>query len=68
MLYLVTNEWCPNAFIVSFKLETDVSMLPGKSMTALKSYGHQLVIGNILGTHKDEVTLFEPKGEPVHIK
>ncbi|KAG0007802.1 hypothetical protein BGZ81_004589, partial [Podila clonocystis] len=30
------NGWTPNAFIVSFKLETDEALLPMKSRKALK--------------------------------
>ncbi|KAG0008691.1 hypothetical protein BGZ82_004501, partial [Podila clonocystis] len=48
----LVNDWTPNAFIVSFKLETDEALLPMKSRQALKRYGHQIVIGNILTTRK----------------
>jgi phosphopantothenate-cysteine ligase len=40
------------------KLETDVDILPQKSITALQRYGHQVVIGNVLQTRKHVVTFF----------
>ncbi|KAF9302899.1 hypothetical protein BGZ74_004675 [Mortierella antarctica] len=53
----LVNDWTPNALIVSFKLETDEALLPMKSRQALKRYGHQIVIGNILTTRKRLVSL-----------
>ncbi|KAG0067974.1 hypothetical protein BGZ93_008946 [Podila epicladia] len=53
----LVNDWTPKAFIVSFKLETDEALLPMKSRQALKRYGHQIVIGNILTTRKRLVSL-----------
>ncbi|KAJ8609945.1 hypothetical protein MRB53_038883 [Persea americana] len=41
--------------IVSFKLETDPSLLSTKAHYALKKYAHHLVIGNLLNTRKWEV-------------
>ncbi|KAG0338079.1 hypothetical protein BG000_004587 [Podila horticola] len=53
----LVNDWTPKAFIVSFKLETDEALLPLKSRQALKRYGHQIVIGNILTTRKRVVRM-----------
>ncbi|KFH62818.1 hypothetical protein MVEG_11344 [Podila verticillata NRRL 6337] len=53
----LVNDWTPKAFIVSFKLETDEELLPLKSRQALKRYGHQIVIGNLLTTRKRLVTM-----------
>ncbi|KAG0348925.1 hypothetical protein BG004_003642 [Podila humilis] len=53
----LVNDWTPKAFIVSFKLETDEALLPMKSRQALKRYGHQIVIGNILTTRKRLVNM-----------
>ncbi|KAF9175021.1 hypothetical protein BGX20_008669 [Mortierella sp. AD010] len=53
----LVNDWTPKAFIISFKLETDEALLPMKSLQALKRYGHQIVIGNILTTRKRVVKL-----------
>ncbi|KAI8896154.1 DNA/pantothenate metabolism flavoprotein [Globomyces pollinis-pini] len=48
----LVSEWAPEAYTVSFKLETDDSILISKAQTALQRYGHQLVIGNLLQTRK----------------
>nr|CAG8433756.1 2072_t:CDS:2 [Entrophospora candida]CAG8477096.1 7986_t:CDS:2 [Entrophospora candida] len=50
---MVTN-WAPEGFIVSFKLETDPSLLVEKARKALTRYGHQIVIANLLMTRKTE--------------
>jgi len=51
----LVSEWAPKGFIVSFKLETDPSLLITKARKALKRYGHQIVIGNMLLTRKKVV-------------
>ncbi|KAL0256218.1 Phosphopantothenate--cysteine ligase cab2 [Diplodia seriata] len=51
----LVDGWAPDAIIVSFKLETDPSMLLRKATYALKRYHHHLVIGNLLSTRKWEV-------------
>lgn len=42
VLNAVTQIWAPNAYIISFKLETDVTMLEQKARDALRKYGHQV--------------------------
>lgn len=51
----LVDGWAPHAMIVSFKLETDPSILVEKAEYALKKYSHHLVIGNLLSTRKWEV-------------
>ncbi|KAF2764413.1 DFP-domain-containing protein [Teratosphaeria nubilosa] len=51
----LVDTWAPKSFIVSFKLETDPSLLAEKARYALKKYSHHLVIGNLLNTRKWEV-------------
>ncbi|ODQ65788.1 putative phosphopantothenoylcysteine synthetase [Nadsonia fulvescens var. elongata DSM 6958] len=51
----LVESWAPGAMIVSFKLETDKSILLDKARGALERYSHQLVIGNLLQTRKYEV-------------
>ena len=51
----LVDGWAPEAMIVSFKLETDPSILVKKSQYALNKYSHHLVIGNLLLTRKWEV-------------
>ncbi|KAK3820785.1 MAG: DNA/pantothenate metabolism flavoprotein [Linnemannia elongata] len=59
----LVNDWTPKAFIVSFKLETEEALLPIKSRQALKRYGHQIVIGNILTTRKRVVKMITVDSE-----
>ncbi|EYC14250.1 hypothetical protein Y032_0041g430 [Ancylostoma ceylanicum] len=55
----IVTKLVPDAFVVSFKLETDESLLISKSRHALEKYGHELVIGNILQTRKVHVVLVD---------
>ncbi|KAK3100684.1 hypothetical protein FSP39_023758 [Pinctada imbricata] len=57
MLEPLVSEWVPEAFTVSFKLETDKDLLVPKAKQALEKYKHQMVIANVLETRKREVTL-----------
>jgi phosphopantothenate-cysteine ligase len=61
-LKLLVDAWAPNAIIVSFKLETDPSILVEKAKYALRKYSHHLVIGNLLTTRKWEVVMVSPQG------
>lgn len=49
------KAWCPNAFVVSFKLETDPSILLQKSALAMKTNDVHMVIGNELATRYEKV-------------
>ena len=55
----LVKHWVPNAFVISFKLETDENILLEKSRIALKNYGHHMVIANILQSRRFKVTLIE---------
>lgn len=55
----LVRHWCPHAFVISFKLETDESILLQKARKALNNYGHKLVIANILQSRKYRVVLVE---------
>lgn len=59
----LVDAWAPQAMIISFKLETDPSLLSEKCQTALKKYSHHLVIGNLLRTRKFEVVLVPAGGK-----
>lgn len=62
-LHRLVDGWAPQgAMVVSFKLETDPSLLISKSEQALQRYSHHLVIGNLLSSRKWEV-VFVTKGE-----
>ncbi|VDN55025.1 unnamed protein product [Dracunculus medinensis] len=56
-------ELCSEAYIVSFKLETDELVLEAKAREALLKYKHQLVIGNILDTRNKKVIFFNKDTE-----
>ena len=43
--------------MISFKLETDESILIKKSKKALETYKHKIVIANLLQTRKEKVIL-----------
>uniref|UniRef100_A0A023F7M8 DNA/pantothenate metabolism flavoprotein C-terminal domain-containing protein n=1 Tax=Triatoma infestans TaxID=30076 RepID=A0A023F7M8_TRIIF len=53
----LVSQWVPEAFVVSFKLETDESILLTKSKAALQKYHHKVVVGNILQTRKKHVII-----------
>ncbi|KAL1968115.1 hypothetical protein VTN77DRAFT_2246 [Rasamsonia byssochlamydoides] len=60
-LHRLVNGWAPEgSMIVSFKLETDPSLLVYKARTSLQRYSHHLVIGNLLSTRKWEVVFITP--------
>jgi phosphopantothenate-cysteine ligase len=57
------QPWSPKAFVASFKLETDASILRAKAAGAIAKYGVNLVVANLLQTYKKEVTLVEADTE-----
>ena len=59
MLHPLVKFWVPNAFVVSFKLETDPGLLETKARKALETYQHQMVIGNLLHDRKRKVSVIE---------
>ncbi|XP_015590037.1 phosphopantothenate--cysteine ligase [Cephus cinctus] len=61
----LVNLWIPEAFVVSFKLETDEKLLIPKARDALKKYKHNLVIGNMLQNRKQEVTIISAENNYV---
>ncbi len=63
MLRPLVAQWVPHSFVVSFKLETDPSILIKKAKKALATYNHQLVIGNILERRKQEVIFVSQEEE-----
>lgn len=50
-------KWCPDAFIISFKLETRPEILLTKARQALEKYKHNVVIANVLTERKNRVIL-----------
>ena len=62
MLLPLRHAWCPEGFIVTFKLETDESILVRKAQGSIEKYGMNLVIANLLTTRKEEVTFITAEG------
>jgi len=57
MLKPLVKKWVPQAFVVSFKLETDEKILVNKAKKALETYQHKIVVANLLHTRKQRVIL-----------
>lgn len=56
----LVDGWAPQGMVVSFKLETDPSILVHKARYSLDRYQHHLVVGNLLTTRKWEVVFVSP--------
>eukprot|EP00252_Welwitschia_mirabilis_P000374 TRINITY_DN10399_c0_g1_i1.p1 TRINITY_DN10399_c0_g1~~TRINITY_DN10399_c0_g1_i1.p1 ORF type:complete len:321 (+),score=58.36 TRINITY_DN10399_c0_g1_i1:210-1172(+) len=65
MLTLLRKYWCPSAFCVSFKLETDINILLKKAKSAQKKYGVHAVVANELSTRKERVFVITNEGETI---
>lgn len=57
---LGVGSWCYDAFLVSFKLETNPNVIIAKAAAALQKYGVDVVVANVLGEHRTAVTLVRP--------
>ncbi|RHN68572.1 putative phosphopantothenate--cysteine ligase [Medicago truncatula] len=57
MLSVIRKDWAPQAFCVSFKLETDSSILVNKANAALEKYKMHAVVANELATRKEQVVV-----------
>ncbi|XP_067099109.1 phosphopantothenate--cysteine ligase isoform X2 [Osmerus mordax] len=51
------QDWAPQAFVTSFKLETDPSILLDRARRALDLYRHQAVVANVLDTRRGYVVV-----------
>uniref|UniRef100_A0A7S4RH47 DNA/pantothenate metabolism flavoprotein C-terminal domain-containing protein n=1 Tax=Ditylum brightwellii TaxID=49249 RepID=A0A7S4RH47_9STRA len=49
------STWCPDAYVVSFKLETDKTILHDKAKIAMMNNKVHVVIGNVLKTRHEKV-------------
>ena len=56
----LVKDWAPQAFVISFKLETDPSILLDKARRALDTYRHQAVVANVLDTRRGYVVVVTP--------
>ncbi|KAI7794793.1 phosphopantothenate--cysteine ligase [Triplophysa rosa] len=57
MLSPLVKDWAPQAFVISFKLETDPSILLERARRALDTYRHQAVVANVLDTRRGYVVV-----------
>ncbi|KAG8434296.1 hypothetical protein GDO86_012611 [Hymenochirus boettgeri] len=57
MLSPLVKDWAPKAFVISFKLETDPSILIERARKALATYQHQVVIANVLDSRRSYVVV-----------
>ncbi|KAJ8400714.1 hypothetical protein AAFF_G00394830 [Aldrovandia affinis] len=57
MLSPLVKDWAPQAFVISFKLETDTSILLERARRALDIYRHQAVVANVLDTRRNYVVV-----------
>lgn len=64
----LVDGWAPQGMIVSFKLETDPSILVHKAKYSLARYQHHLVIGNLLATRKWEVVFVAPGRDDMWVR
>ncbi|CAJ0580837.1 unnamed protein product, partial [Mesorhabditis spiculigera] len=62
-LGVLVSKLVPDAYMVSFKLETDESILISKARGAIEKYGHELVIGNMLNVRKKKVVVVDKDTE-----
>ncbi|XP_049870562.1 phosphopantothenate--cysteine ligase [Pectinophora gossypiella] len=61
MLAPLCSLWVPEAYVVSFKLETDENLLIPKARAALDKYKHKMVVANMLQTRHHRVILVTPE-------
>ncbi|KAF7654026.1 hypothetical protein LDENG_00075720 [Lucifuga dentata] len=57
----LVKDWAPQAFVTSFKLETDAAILLNKAQRALDTYRHQAVVANVLDTRRGYVVVVTPE-------
>jgi len=68
VLHLITGVWAPDAFVISFKLETDADILAQKATTALQNYGVSMVVANLLQSYQTSILLFTKSGAQIPVK
>jgi len=56
-LGLIHERWSPEAFCISFKLETDLAILFDKARASIRKYGMHVVVANELHTRNQKVVL-----------
>lgn len=64
----VKKSWNPNTTLVSFKLETDSSLLEASAKAAIDKYQVDMVVANELKSKGNKVVIHHAKGEPETIQ
>nr|XP_046239339.1 phosphopantothenate--cysteine ligase [Scatophagus argus] len=59
----LVKDWAPQAFVISFKLETDATILLDKARRALDTYRHQAVVANVLDSRRGYVVVVTPDSQ-----
>eukprot|EP00526_Cylindrotheca_closterium_P012859 CAMPEP_0113623300 /NCGR_PEP_ID=MMETSP0017_2-20120614/11978_1 /TAXON_ID=2856 /ORGANISM="Cylindrotheca closterium" /LENGTH=438 /DNA_ID=CAMNT_0000533229 /DNA_START=1939 /DNA_END=3255 /DNA_ORIENTATION=+ /assembly_acc=CAM_ASM_000147 len=57
---LLRSTWAPDAFVCSFKLETDREILRSKAERAVQKYNCHMVVGNLLHSRHQQVSVLAP--------
>eukprot|EP00930_Biecheleria_cincta_P096878 TRINITY_DN88655_c0_g1_i1.p1 TRINITY_DN88655_c0_g1~~TRINITY_DN88655_c0_g1_i1.p1 ORF type:complete len:328 (-),score=57.63 TRINITY_DN88655_c0_g1_i1:166-1149(-) len=65
-LLAAIRPWAPEAFILSFKLETNPNILEAKAAASLQKYGVDAVCSNLLQTIRNLVTIVERDASAGH--
>jgi phosphopantothenate-cysteine ligase len=63
LLGSIKGEYAPDAFVVSFKLETDEKILEEKCLQSAEKYNQDIIIGNMLKTRTNQVRIYERIGK-----
>merc|ERR1711974_289575 len=58
----IRRSWCPDAFVVSFKLETDETILKSKARGAIQKYVVDCVVANMLKSYNETCALVTETG------
>lgn len=64
MIRHIRTDCCPDAFVVTFKLETEETLVLPKAEESLRKHGHQLVVANCLASRKHRVMLVNSTDDP----
>ncbi|CAF0888285.1 unnamed protein product [Adineta steineri] len=59
LLGFVKGQYAPEAFVVSFKLETDEKILQEKCLQSAEKYNQDIIVGNMLQTRTNQVQIYE---------
>lgn len=52
-------DWMPAGLVISFKLETDETLLEARALEALDRYRHDVVVANTLSTRREHLIIYD---------